>query len=228
MRPILPPVAFALALCAGQVLADTGTISVSGRGQVSVVPDMATINLGVLNTADTANAAVSGMSDKIAAILVTLSAAGLADTDVQTSSLRVNPIQDYNNSTGRSRITGYSAQSTITVRVLDLDDLGQILDQALSDGANQLNGLQFDVANRAPHLDAARQLAVADAMSKASVFTQAAGASLGTLLSITEGGAQPGPIMMEMSSMARDAGVPVAAGDISISASVSMTYAIEQ
>lgn len=226
MRPFFIPLAAFALVGTGPVLAEEARISVSGQGQVSVVPDMATINLGVLNTGDTAQEAVEGMSARITAVLATLSQAGLAETDVQTSSLRVNPIQDYNSSTGRSRITGYSAQSTISVRVMELDDLGAILDQALLDGANELNGLQFDVADRAPHLDAARRLAVADAMAKAEVFTSAANVSLGDLLSMSEAGAQPGPIMMEM-SMARDSGVPIAAGDISISASISMTYAIE-
>jgi len=226
MRSIFTPLTLAFAVAGSPLLADTASISVTGQGQVNVAPDMARINLGVLNTADTANEAVAGMSSKISAILSTLASTGLPETDIQTSSLRVNPIQDYNNSTGRSRITGYSAQSTISVRITDLETLGEILDRALSDGANQLNGLHFDVADRAPHLDAARRLAVADAMSKAGVFTEAAGASLGGLLSISEAGAQPTPVMMEM-SMARDAGVPVAAGDISISASVTMIYAIE-
>lgn len=226
MRPNCLPISTALILAANSLLAEVGTISVTGQGQVNVVPDMATINLGVLDTADTAQDAVSGMSVKIAAILETLSGAGLPEEDVQTNSLRVNAIQDYNSATGRSRITGYSAQSTISIRVMDLGNLGIILDRALSDGANQLNDLQFDVAERAPHLDAARRLAVADAMAKAGVLSDAAGVPLGSLVSLTEGSVQPGPIMMEM-SVARDAGIPVAAGDISISASVSMTYAIE-
>lgn len=226
MRLIFSSFLMAISVWASAAQAE-GTISVSGQGEVAVVPDMATINLGVLNTADTAIEAVSGMSSKIAAILDTLSAAGLPETDVQTSSLRVNPIQDYNNVTRTSRITGYSAQSTVTVRVMQLDDLGKILDQALSDGANQLNGLQFNVSDRAPHLASARRLAVADAMAKAGAFAEAAGVSLGEIRTITESGATRAPVVMEM-SMSRDAGIPVAAGDISISASVSMTYVIEQ
>ena len=226
MRTTFASLIVALTLPGLAASAETGSISVSGQGHVSVVPDMARINLGVLTNAATANDAVEDMSDRLDGILASLMDAGISETDIQTSALRVNPIQDYNSVTGRSRITGYQAQSTLSVTVSDLDDLGRVLDQALSDGANQLNGLQFDVADRAPHEDAARRLAVADAMSKAGVLSDAAGVNLGALLSMAEGGAQAGPIRMEM-SLARDAGVPVAAGDISISATVSMTYAIE-
>lgn len=226
MHPLFASLFLAIALPSTAASADEAVISVSGQGQVNVIPDMATINLGVLTTSATASDAVAAMSERLALVLDNLIAAGVAETDIQTSSLRVNPIQDYNSVTGRSRITGYQAQSTLRVDVKELDSLGAVLDQALTDGANQLNGLNFDVSNRAEHLDAARRLAVADAMSKAGVLTDAAGVRLGQLISISEGGANTGPIRMEM-SLARDAGVPVAAGDISISASVSMAYTIE-
>jgi len=226
MRSILATIGLITMLSTTSATAEGGTITVSGTGNVSVVPDMANISLGVFNTAPSAQEAVSGMSDSIGAVIDGLLEAGIEETDIQTNSLRVNPIQDYNADSDRSRITGYSAQSMVTVRVTEIDELGVILDQVLSNGANQLNGLQFDVADREPHLNAARERAVADAMAKAQVYTNAAGVSLGGIVSMSESGGRVAPLAMEMSN-ARASGVPVAAGDISISANVTMTYAIE-
>lgn len=203
-----------------------GLITVTGRGDVAVVPDMATIRMGVFETADTAKDAVDGMSEKLAAVLETIREAGIDPTDVQTSDLNVRAMTEYNNSTRRETITGYAASSSVSVRVMELDDLGSILGAVLGDGANQLSGLQFNSSARADHLMTARRLAVADAMAKAKIYADAAGVSLGELVSLSEGGARsPGPIALERSVVLSDA-VPIATGDISVSSSVTMTYAI--
>lgn len=205
---------------------DKGLISVSGRGEVMLVPDMATITLGVFATADTAREAVDAMNGDLTKVLANLDAAGISPRDIQTSSLQISPIRDYNSSTRRERITGYSAQSQVHVRILELDGLGIVLDQVVSDGANQMNGLRFDVQDRAPHIEEARRRAVADAMSKAATYADAAGVTLGALKSLSEMGNAPVQMRMEM-SVAQDAGMPISAGEISISASVSMSYEVE-
>jgi hypothetical protein len=116
----------------------------------------------------------------------------------------------------------------ISVQVFDLDRLGAVLDAAVRDGANQMNGLQFDVADKAPFLTAARQAAVADAVAKADVYATAAGAVLGNLMLITEGSDNNGayPLRAEASFDMASRAVPIAAGALTISATVSTMWSL--
>lgn len=207
-------------------LATAQTITVSGRGEVQVAPDMARIQIGVTKEAKSADQAMADLSSELAMVLSALEDAGLPSEAIQTSSVRLNLRQDYNASGGAPRITGYIASSDIRVEVDDLEMLGELMDAVVSAGANQINSLQFDVADGAPHLEEARRAAVVNGAQKASVFAQAAGLTLGTLQELSEGGAVASPMRME-ASLARDAGVPIAPGQITFSASVTMRYAAE-
>ena len=205
-----------------------GQLTVTGDGRIFVEPDMARISAGVREDAPTAREATDKMSAAIAQVLETLRAAGIDDRDIQTGSLRIAPRIDYGSGTDRGRVLGYTAQTDVSVRVLDLDRLGSILDAAVGSGAVRVSGLQFDVADRKPHKSAAREAAVLDAMDKAGVFAGAAGASLGNLISLVEGGARAAPMPMQLeATLARSEGIPIASGEISVSASVTMTYALE-
>ena len=127
------------------------------------------------------------------------------------------------------RVTGYVASTDVNVQVYDLENLGRVLDMAVRDGANQMNGLRFDVAEPAPLLKAARQAAIADAQDKAQVYSQAAGVTLGPVMLISEGGIPGGPEPM-MAGLAFDSArrsVPIAAGEMSISANITMVWALE-
>ena len=202
-------------------------IVVSGEGRVETNPDMAMISVGVTHQADEARAAMAATSDALAQVLDRLTAVGLEPRDIQTRSLTLSPVWSHaSSSMGRSKITGYVAGNTLQIRVRDLSELGRILGQVIGDGANDFGGLAFGVQDPAPLLDQARQAAVADAVAKANLLAAAAGVSLGQVQSITDhGNSSPAPMRMEMSA-ARDSGVPVAPGEISLSASVSMVFAI--
>jgi uncharacterized protein YggE len=117
----------------------------------------------------------------------------------------------------------------VTVRVRALDALGAVLDGVVSDGANTLNGLGFGLAEDRPLMDEARRLAVADAAAKARLYAEAAGVTLGRVRSISEAGgyAPPMPLAME-AGYAKSADVPVAPGELSISASVAIVYEIAE
>lgn len=213
----------------GAAVAEEGerTVSVTGRGEVSVAPDMAIISVGVAEDADEARVALNEMTRSAAAVIARIEAAGVASEDLQTGALQLSPRYGTSSLSGYSQIEGYQASTTLTVRVRDLPELGTILDAVVTDGANQLSGLRFDVADREPLLNEARQAAVADARSKAELYATAAGVSLGPVLVIAENagfGGGPEPVMM---MEARSSGpVPVAAGEITISATISMTYGI--
>lgn len=200
-------------------------LSVSGSGHVDAVPDMATISIGVEHQAKAAGQAMAEVSAATASVLARLGDAGIAARDMQTSGFSLGPVYDYSGD-GPARLTGFRASNQVTARLRDLGQLGTVLDAVVRDGANQIGGLSFGMAETAALEDEARRLAVADARHKAEVLARAAGVELGAVISITSGGAAPVPLpMMEIRAVAAEP-VPVAAGEVSISASVQMVFAI--
>lgn len=222
--------ALAMAL-AGAALADDmpRQITVTGEGRVEAAPDMATISLGVTHENEQAKLAMQATSDAVARILERIAAMGVAPRDMQTRALSLSPVWSERTASdgNRARITGFVASNTVMVRVRDLASLGRILDAVIEDGANDFNGLQFDVQNPEPLMDEARRAAVADAMARAALLAEAAGVTLGPVQSISEqGGMRPMGAMMDMAM--RESGVPIAAGEVSVEAMVSMVFAIAQ
>lgn len=203
-------------------------LTVTGEGRVDVVPDMATVTLGVTSVADTAAAALAENSAQVATVIENLKAAGIEARDVQTSGLSLNPNWTNYGTDSQPRIEGYTAQNMVTVRVRALDTLGTVLDAAVKDGANTLNGLTFGLSNPQPVEDAARAAAVKDARRKADVLTGAAAVLLGPVLSITESTGYAQPMPMFRADAASAPGVPVAGGELTVGASVTIVYGITQ
>lgn len=200
------------------------TLTVTGQGQISVVPDMAVISMGVVHVADTARDAMAQVSTDAQALLDVLADAGVEDRDVQTAQLRVNPVRSNGASTPRG-ITGFEAQTRVSARLRDLERVGTVLDRVLEAGGNTFGGLQFEVQDPATAEAEARAAAVRDAMEKAAQLSAAAGLTLGPILLIKEGGISGGP-RPEMFAAARSADVPIAAGEISVQATVTMTFSL--
>jgi uncharacterized protein YggE len=226
MTTIKYTAALLLGLSALPAAAQDNGLTVTGTGQVVASPDMARLSLGVLAQARTAAQAVRDMSADMEKVMASLTAAGVAQEDIQTSGLRVDVQQSYDEATQSSRITGYIAATDVSIQVLDLSKLGQTLDAVVQEGANQMNGLRFDLQDREPALNDARRAAVADALAKAALYAQAAGMALGPVQSLTEGVASSGtPQPMMRMAMDSTENVPVAAGQITISADVTVTWA---
>jgi len=207
------------------------TIAVTGEGKVDMAPDMAMLSLGVTSQADTAAAALKANSDGLSGALDRLKAAGVEDRDIQTSGLSLHPNIDYSSSGREPQVRGYTASNMLTVRLRDLSVLGQTLDAVVTEGANTLNGLSFGLQNPDEATDEARRRAVADAAHKAALYAEAAGVTLGRIVTISEQGnyGGPQPMMMAEARFAKDAGsVPVASGEISIGATISVVYEIAQ
>lgn len=218
-----------VALLAGPALADdaNGMITVTGEGQVAVVPDMATISLGVTVNGDTAKAALEANSAALAAVLERLTAAGIEAKDVQTSGLSLGPVYDYSSSSGGAqKVQGYNASNMVTVQVRSIEQVGPVLDASVTDGANMLNGITFGLLDPVPATDEARKKAVEDARRKAALYAGAAGVELGKIVSITEGGSFGAPVMMGGAAFAKADSVPVAAGEMTVGASVTVTFAV--
>jgi uncharacterized protein YggE len=203
-------------------------ISVSGTGQVDLAPDMATVRIGVTHQDEDAAAAMQQTSDKVAAMLARLTELGIESRDVQTAGLSLNPVwRDTPAQQGQPMPWGFEASNVVSLRLRDIAALGEVLDALVSDGANRLDGISFGLQEPEAAMDEARRLAVADAQRKAALYAEAAGVGLGQVISLSEqGGGMPRPMMMEMAAMRADS-VPVAAGEVGISASVQMVFALE-
>jgi len=228
VAPLLAALMLSVTAASQAQAAETGTgrITVTGQGLADAAPDMATLTLGVTQRAKQPRAAMDRVSDAVAGILARLTRAGIAPRDIQTRRLTLNPERS-NRESGTAGFSGYAATNMVVVRVRDLDLLGQILDSVLTDGANVFNGLQFSVQDPAPLLERARREAVSDALARAALYAEAAGVTLGPVLEISEQGGNSRPVQMEMAS-ARAVGVPVAPGEVTISASVTMVFAIAE
>lgn len=203
-------------------------ITVTGEASVEAAPDMARITLGVSFEAREARAAVDAVSRAMADSLEQLAALGVAARDIQTRGLTLYPVQPdrpRSDDSGPERMAGFHAANTVIVRVRDLEALGGLLDAVLEAGATQFGGLSFDVQDPEPLIAEARRRAVADARARAELLAEAAGVTLGPVLTIADQGAGTGG-GMEMMAARRGGGVPVAPGEVSVTASVSVVFAI--
>ena len=206
---------------------EAGEIMVTGEGRIASAPDMALIHLGVTTQGDTGATALAANSAEIAKVLANLTAAGITGRDVQTTGLSINPNWQNEASSSSMVIKGYIASNTVTVRVRALDSLGALLDAAVKDGANTLNGVEFGLQDSAPVQAEARKRAVADARARAELIAGAAGVKLGAIKSITEGGAAPMPVpMLRMAAEAAAGAVPVASGEVGTTAQVTIVWTL--
>lgn len=225
LNALLLSAALALPLAA-PALADN-VITVTGEGTVQVTPDMATIALGVTTDGASAAEAMAANSKALQAVIDRLKSAGIEDRDLQTSNLSLNPNWVGYDAGQTPKIAGYVASNMLSVRVRALDKLGSVLDASITDGANTLNGITFDLAAPRPAQDEARKAAVADAKARAELLAAAAGVKLGKIEAISEaaGYGTPMPMFRDEKSAAA---VPVASGQIGMTASVTITYQIAE
>ena len=202
-------------------------ITITGTGTVAVAPDMAMVTLGVRSQAETAGMALTDNSTQMAAVFSALKAAQIKARDIQTSQLNLNPVWGRSADNAGRKIDGYEASNQVTVRVRQLDSLGTVLDQLATAGVNSIQSVSFSVDKPKPHLDDARLQAVRDAQDKADQYANAAGVKLGPIQSIREAGvASPRP-MARMGAQAMSADVPIAGGEVGLSAQVTIEFLIE-
>lgn len=205
-------------------------ISVTGEGEVGVAPDMAILNLTVLREGETARAALSANSEAMKQVLAALKEAGVAERDLQTSGLSIQPrfAQPGKERNVEPKIIGYTVSNAVTVRVRKLGDAGAILDKAVSLGVNQGGGIVFLKDDLKPTLTEARKLAVADAVARAKTLAEAADIKLGKILSIEEQSIMPRPMPYggPMRMAASDAAVPLASGENTYRTQVNVVFEI--
>jgi uncharacterized protein YggE len=203
-------------------------ITVVGIGEVSLVPDIANVNLGAEATADTVKDAKAEVDKQIEAILTTLKGLGIADKDIQTSSYSIYLERDpmpVVSEGGESTSSHYRVSNTLQVTIRDIDTVGEVLDAVVEAGANQVYGVYFTVADDEAWQSKARAAAVANAKERAAELAQLNGVALGDVLTISEViGSSP------VISVAREAaamGGGIAPGELQLSTQIQITYAIQ-
>ena len=125
------------------------TISVSGTGNVLISPDIADLRLGVSITAKTVKDARAGNAKSMTAVIAALKKLGIADRDIQTTILSLQPVYDYSSNSSAPRLTGYQLSNAIAVTIRNLDNVGDAIDGALAAGATTMDGVTFRVENQA-------------------------------------------------------------------------------
>jgi hypothetical protein len=216
----------ALLTPAAALAADLRTIAMGGHGEVKGAPDQAQVNAGVSTTAATAAQALAANTTRMTGVFAALKKAGIAEKNIQTTNFSVSP--QYTNGAGneRPRLTGYQVNNDVSVRLDDVGKLGATLDALVTAGANQMNGISFSIRDTAVMLRKAREAAIADAKDRAETYARATGVTLGPIQSIGEsGGSGPVPMFKAVRMMAA-APVPVAAGEESVAADVSVVWEI--
>ncbi|HEY4613180.1 MAG TPA: SIMPL domain-containing protein [Bacteroidota bacterium] len=206
------------------------SIRVNGVGKVRVVPDQLHISLKVnVPRAETAVEALSQNSQFAAQVIRMLRRFDIAETDIQTTRVSVNPVYDYSKKTSPPTIVGYSAQNEVHVAVKKMDDAGKILDQAVKNGATGFGPIQYESSKRTDLEREALARAADDARVKATLLAKQLGAMLGRVMTISESGVSyPSPMMqMRMESKAAGADVPVMPGEMEISASVEVVFELK-
>ncbi|RZA18984.1 MAG: SIMPL domain-containing protein [Lysobacteraceae bacterium] len=207
--------------------ADGTLLSVSASADARRVPDVATISTGVVTQAADANAAMRANAVQMDKVMAAIRAAGIAERDVQTSGINLNPNYKYVENAPPT-IVGYQASNTVNVKVRDLSKLGKVLDAFVEQGANQINGPSFEVDKPDEAYDEARIAAIKKAQARAETYANALGLKVRRMVSISEGGASfPRPMPM-MRAMAADAGfakeTSVAPGESTLSVSIEVVF----
>jgi len=206
-------------------------LDIVAEGEVTRVPDLATIGAGVVTQARTAAAAMAANATKMAATVAALRKAGVADRDIQTSAISLSPQYRYANNLPPV-ITGYQASNQVSIRFRDLKRTGQILDTLVAEGANQINGPGLSIDKPEAALDEARTAAIATARARAELYAKAAGLSVKRILAISEGGdgmPPPRPMpMMAMAQMKREAAdTAVEPGEQRLAVTVNVTFELQ-
>jgi len=231
--------AMAQAVSSGPVVAPgNAVLTLSADGRSTRTPDLAVFSAGVTTQAKTAGAALSENADRMNAVITALKASGIAERDIQTSNLSVNPVYgqpraDSNgNVSGDPVIIGYQANNQVEVKQRKIGNYGKTIDTLVEAGANQVSGPSFQLDNPDAASDEARIDAMKKARARADLYARAAGLTVKRILTISEGGGySPQPMVMYARAekmMASGAPSPVAAGEVQVGANVTVTFELGQ
>jgi len=205
------------------------TITISGKGTVKAAPDLVTISAGVESQASTAKEALLKNTAAMTKVVETLKSEGIDPKDIQTTNFSVSPRYEDRDDVRPARIVGYAVYNTVYVTMHDTAKLGGVLDQLVTAGANSIGGISFGLDKPEQLQNEARKLAMADAIAKAKLYAEAAGAELGPVMTISEqGGYVPRyPAAPMMDAAASGKAVPIEPGTEKIDIEVQVTWELK-
>ena len=221
-------VAMTPAIAAGNTL-----LSVSADGRATRKPDMAIFTAGVTSTGKTAGEALTANSADMSRVIAALKRAGIAERDIQTSNLNLNPVYaDQSRQPANPleqqppQIIGYQVSNMVTVKQRKLGEFGKVIDTLVSAGANQVNGPSFQIDQPDPALDQARVEAIKKARARAELYAGAVGMKVARIVSISESGgySPPMPVMYRMAAESAASAPPVAPGEVSLDINVTVQF----
>jgi uncharacterized protein YggE len=209
----------------------TGTrLDISATGEVSRVPDVAVITAGVVSRSATATGALQDSASRMSQVLAALKKAGVADRDVQTSNVSLNPEYRYPQDQA-PQLVGYTASNSVTVRFRDIRNSGKILDALVREGANQINGPDLVVDKPEAALDEARAKAIAIGRARADLYARSLGMRVARVVSVSESVSYPAPPPMPMYARAEvisgTLATKVVPGEQKLQVNLSMVFELQ-
>ncbi|RJF93307.1 SIMPL domain-containing protein [Sphingomonas cavernae] len=204
-------------------------LDIVATGETRRVPDVAVINAGVVTQGADAASAMRENAQRMARVTAALKKAGIADRDIQTSTVNLQPQYRYGENVPPV-ITGYQATNTVTVRFRDVGKSGTILDALVAEGANQINGPSLQIDKPEAAEDEARVDAIKKARARAVLYAGAAGLKVKRILSISEAGgyAPPPPMPYVMASRGKaEADTAIAPGEQTVGVTVTVSFELE-
>lgn len=240
LAALTPLAAQAQVMSSGPVISAGNTLlNIAAEGKSVRTPDLAVFTAGVTTQGKTAGEALTENAQRMTAVIASLRKNGIAERDIQTSNLSVNPVYgqpkrlpDGSMEEREPVIVGYQASNQVTVRQRKLDQYGKVIDTLVAAGANQVNGPNFQIDTPDGAMDEARLAAMKTARARADLYAKAAGLRVVRVLSITEnaGWAPPQPQVMfaraDMASAPKSS--PVAAGELEMTVTVNVSYELVQ
>lgn len=180
----------------------SGELSVVGEGKVDVIPDTASVSVGiVVSDAKTIQEAEKGINEVNNKIIAALKKLGISDKDIKTTNYSITP--NYNYEGGKNTITGYYASATLSIKVRKPENLPRVITTATEAGANQIYGAEYTIDNPDKYREEARNKAIENAKGQAKKLASALGIKLGKIVNIVESTPSDGPI----STLRQEAGL---------------------
>jgi uncharacterized protein len=210
---------------AQQQEASEGTISVTGEGQVTQVPDAASAVVGVEVTGDDLSEVLADANERMDAVISSIIDQNIPEENIQTEvfSIRVERDRDM----ADRPITGYTVVNMVRVTVTPIEQIANVIDEAVDAGANQVGNIGFAVEDRDAAIRQAREQAMSNAREKAEHFAELGDVSLGPVVSISETGTAPPPPRPVADVAVEAPETPIEPGEEAVSVTVEVVYSIE-
>lgn len=203
------------------------TITSYGEGQVAAAPDMASIVFSVKNNASDAKTAQENNAKAANNVISAIKSQGVDSKDIKTSNYSVYPVYDNNS----RRITGYSADNSITVKIRNINKVGEIVDKALSFGANQVTSINFGISDTKNMEKQALILAIKNAKEQAEIIANSLNLSIVGVKhvnpSVRHQSFDASPMLMKSAARLENSSTPVESGEVSVKASVNVEFIIK-